>query len=651
MIDFPGRRLAALLAAFVAPFLMVALAATQDLGGVAQAQQASQPTRLSIPKRLQPARSTPNSPAAAMPALQGYRARSAGRSVSGIQVNKLGAVAADAAGVLTGGDGGFDANLWEGSQSALIKRLLAAHPERVSSQVLRDLLRRVLLSAATPPAGAAGSGFTAVRLRALMAMGAYGPSLDLLKAMPRQNRESDFMQIETELKLVTGKVVPACRSVATEVTRRKESFWQKALVYCQLLAGDHAKAEFGLTLLRETETDDPLFLELADGIVTGQVTEPKNLANATLLHFAMLKSAKTVLPIATARRFPAALMALAGDAASENRIEAIEVAANDGLLAGDDLIRRYEAALPPAGLSAVDEAAPQTAVDRSRLYRAGKRARIPTSKAEALSQAMKTARDDGRMGGVARLFRPILAAIPPSNDLLWVAPVAFRMSLLNGDFERAGIWLALARRHAAISAEAGQLYRDMAPLGALLVVNPAVPQRAPELAGQPVNRAIQFYSLFKALGGTVGFELMDGLIFRTEQVAPLPDPILWMRLRQLNAQKIEPSAPSFTAAQPLQRAFAAVAPGSGPAQKVVGPAVIAQALPPPSQVSRSVGGNGSIGPRLGERLLLMILAIGDRPLEDVSPVVIGEIVYGLRQAGLPDVARALSMEAAINAGL
>ena len=55
------------------------------------------------------------------------------------------------------------------------------------------------------------------------------------------------------------------KTVAREVTRRKESFWQKALIYCQILAGEISKAEFGLTLLQETETVNPTFLALAEG--------------------------------------------------------------------------------------------------------------------------------------------------------------------------------------------------------------------------------------------------------------------------------------------------------------------------------------------------------------------------------------------------
>lgn len=638
---------------FVMAVLAVAVAVAW--GAPAPAQQPAEPLRLKVPQQLKPVEADPapsaTAPSAAVPSLRsGYLAKPVGRAVSGIQVNRLDAVAADSAGVLTGGDGGLGGDLWQGSNLAFVNRLLAAHPERVSSQVLRRLLRRVLLSAATPPAGAEGVGFTAVRLRALLAMGDFDAGLDLLSAVPRHNRETAFLQLETELKLVTGKMVPACRAVGTEVTRRKSAFWQKALIFCQLLAGDVAKAEFGLSLLQETGVKDPLFVSLAHGMIAGQAEMPKTLDDAGLLHFAMLRAAKVELPMTTARRYPAALIQVAGDAGSDHRLEAIELAANDGLLVGDDLRERYVAAVPPAGSRAGDSDTVETARDRAHLYGDAVRSQVPTAKAEALRRAVDSAAQSGRLGGVARLFRPVLNAIPPTNDLLWAAPTAFRMVLLNGDAERAGAWLALARRHAALSPEAGTLYADLQPLAALLHLSDAAPGKPPLLPGREAAQVILFHGLFRALGGDVDLDAGDPLVFQADQTVPLSDPALWMRLRQLNMRKLAPPvaaaelATAPTETEPDQTV--AVAAGNGPAMTVVDPAVVTESLAPPP-----VAAAGADGGRLGERILLLALAIGDRPLDAANPVVVEEVVHGLRQAGLPAEARALAMEIAISAGL
>ena len=56
-------------------------------------------------------------------------------------------------------------------------------------------------------------------------------------------------------------------------------------------------------------------------------------------------------------------------------------------------------------------------------------------------------------------------------------------------------------------------------------------------------------------------------------------------------------------------------------------------------------------PRIGERILMMLVVMGDRPLSDLNPIIISEIINGLQQAGLSLEARNLAMEVAVNAGL
>lgn len=606
--------------------------------------QGAGPVILSTPKRLKPA--VRPAPAAAGTAGQaakrnGYQAQPVGRSLSGIQIDKLGAVDPDGTGILDGAQGGFGMNLWQGSRLPFVKRLLAEHPERVKSHVMRRLLRRVLLSAATPPQGAENTGFTAVRLRALLAMGEYKAGLELLDAIPRKNREAAFLTLETELRLATGKAAKACAVAAAEVTRRREVFWQKALIYCQILAGETDKADFALTLLRETGTPDAVFLALAESMIAGDPKLPDAIGDIDLLHLAMLKTAKLDLPLGVARRYPAALMAITENPAAANRLDAIEIAAEEGLLADDDLMKRYAAALPPAGSVVQGAGAAATSLDRARLFAEARRINVPIAKAEALNQVMGGARKSARLGGVSRLFGPVVKSLAPGNDLLWMAPTAFRMLLLTGDNERAGLWFALAQRNAAVSPDAGKLYRGLSLLDALARVSPRTGRKPPPLTGLSPDQSILYLGLFHELGGEVPLELLEGLIYRSERPAPLPDPVLWRRLQRLNDQKIAPVAARADVVPTVRSAAAAA--DSSQAGKVVGPTVVAQALAPPP--------SGGPPPRLGERILMMLAVMGDRPLDELSPLVAAEVVRGLRQAGLTVEARSFAMEVAINAGL
>ena len=600
---------------------------------------------LSTPKQLKPSeRALKRSAMDAQPSA-GYRARSVGRSLSGIQINRLDAVDVDAVGVLSNSQGGFGTNLWNGSQLLFIKRLLAEHPERVRSHVMRGLLRRVLLSAATPPKGAEGTAFTSARLEALMAMGEYKAGLALLEAIPRKNREAAFLTREVELHLVTGKVVKACGTVATEVTRRKDRFWQKALIYCQILASETSKAEFGLALLQESETADNTFLTLAESMINGEPKLPEEFNNISLLHLAMLQTAKLALPMVTARQYPAALMTIARDPTAADRFDALEIAAEEGLLSGVALRKWYMAALPAAG-SATDMDARDKVLGsqgRAWLYGEASRSKIPVAKAEALRRIMESASEAGRLGGVARLFEPVVNTLTPENDLLWVAPAAFRMQVLTGQQERAAAWFALARRNASISSDASVIYQSLIPLGAMMQVGHETYRKPPPLDNLSADQKILFLSLFHQLGGDVSLELLETLIYRSERPTPLPDPILWLRMTRLNDQKINPRVQAASEPTRVQRP---PVPGVNPVQEVSEPTVIAQTLAPSCD-----GASTDELPRLGERILMMSVIMGDQSLGDLNPIIISEIVHGLKQAGLVAEARNLAMEVAVNAGL
>ena len=256
---------------------------------------------------------------------------------------------------------------------------------------------------------------------------------------------------------------------------------------------------------------------------------------------------------------------------------------------------------------------------------------------------MESASEAGRLGGVARLFAPVVNTLTPENDLLWVAPAAFRMQVLTGQQELASAWFALARRNAAISSDANVIYQSLIPLGAMMQVGHEANRKPPPLDDLSADQKILYLSLFHQLGGEVSLELLETLIYRSERPTPLPDPVLWLRMTRLNDQKINPRAQASN--EPIL-AKRTAAPGVKPVQKVAGPMVAVQTLVPPPG-----GGATDELPRLGERILMMLVIMGDQSLGDLNPIIISEIVHGLKQAGLVAEARNLAMEVAVNAGL
>lgn len=634
------------------------------------AAQGTGPVKLTAPKKLNPRDGTPQgaSGTAVPTSIFGYKSGPNRRSITarpsvgsaGIQVDQLRAVEPDSAGTLTAKTGGFGVDMWAGSQRAYVMRLLRALPSYTGSATIRDGLRRALLSAASVPQGLqsgakAGPSLAAARLRALIVLGDYAGASDLLTVMPRQGRGPALLRVEAELNFLTKDHTSACGLVGDQVQSNAGDFWQKALIFCQILAGQADKAELGLTLMRETGLEDQLFLALATNLINGDPVSIENFGKPSVLHLTLMGAAKFVLPAGAGQRRSGVLryLAISPHISAEQRINAIELAVGQELF-GEVLLNRLYSKIDME--KAADSDIAQMAVERAKLYRAAMGAKVPTAKAEAASRALESGRQLKRFGAVARIFGPMLKNIPPSHDLLWFAPIAFRALAINGEDDVARAWLDLARRNAAISEEAGKLLREMAPLIQLFDDALSGGEALPASATWDTDQAVLYYGLAEALGKDVPEHRWEPLVLNAAKTQPMPDPALWIRLVRLNQSTVAVEAPpaqTVSASAVLARGSLApvaattisAAPGRGPATKASGSVVMSEALPPPTP------GAASGETRVGERLLLIALAMGDKDLDDVNPVVVAEVVRGLRRIGLGAAARKLAMEAAINAGL
>ncbi len=104
------------------------------------------------------------------------------RPAARIEVNSLSAIDSDSIGLLDESQGGFGVDLWQGTERALVERLLPGLAPVVRSRFVRDLMVRLLLSRATAPKGdSVGNGLLALRVDRLAALGDMKSAVGLLR--------------------------------------------------------------------------------------------------------------------------------------------------------------------------------------------------------------------------------------------------------------------------------------------------------------------------------------------------------------------------------------------------------------------------------------------------------------------------------------
>src|SRR3546814_1498282 len=145
--------------------------------------------------------------------------------------------------------------------------------------------------------------------------------------------------------LLTDELGGVCAEVHRKPERLVEIYWQKVLVFCQVLEGEIDSAMFGADLLAESDGfDDPAFLALIDRL-TGRIeTKLESLPHPSPLHLAMLRVAKLTVPEdALENAAPPILrsIALGPNAAPDTRLEAAQRAAALGAVGPERLREIY----------------------------------------------------------------------------------------------------------------------------------------------------------------------------------------------------------------------------------------------------------------------------------------------------------------------
>ncbi|CAN0051286.1 unnamed protein product, partial [Discosporangium mesarthrocarpum] len=563
---------------------------------------------------------------------------------AGITVNRLESVDPDAIGLIGVDQGGFPPALWQGAKWAVVSGLMPRLPAGLSSPVLRDLTRRLLVSRASVPVGKPlAASFVALRIDRLLAMGDIGNALALLKITPDARRDESLARTRIEALFFDNNNSDACKAVQGAGRDYSGLYWSQAQAFCHALSGAHSRASLIADLLRERENEvEKVFFAAIDALAGAKGGASPALRVPSALHLSMIRAAGFQLPadiVQTAQASVLRTVALSPNAALDVRLIAAEKAHGIGALTDSEILRFYQGIpFSKSELSGPISTAEESWTPRSRalLVRAAASQSVALAKAEVLRRAWQLGEERDGFAEIAGTSAPVVAGIEPAVELLWFAKDAARVLFAAGRPDRALAWYGIVAADRERIEEAREAEAALWPL-ALLAAPAQNPAQTMRVNSDPENR--------DRLNN-------NGAAANRAKVQPL-DPARLRRWFEARRQA------DVQAASRQATAFYTLLEATGRAV----PAELWQALLDRPFAGTDAGGNrlnpvwthsleaASTGARIGETVLLVTVGAGDVGEENLRLADAARMISALRRVGLEADARRLAVETAMAAGL
>lgn len=572
------------------------------------------------PKRLLPRKPPEAAPAQpdepAQPALPESPAADNpfARPRTGIEVNPLSGPHPEEIGTVDAASGGFARDIWDGTPKGLVARLIGQVPDEIHSHTVRDLLRRLLLTAAVPPArGVDEPDVALVPLRAskLQAIGLLGAAAELAELSPQRGSNEALLRLRAQNLLLRGDNAAVCSETRRPGIPLAKRYWQTLLIFCHIADGNIPEASFGASLLAESgEPVDPTFMTLVDRFVAGGDAPIKHFGTPSALNLAMLRQADRAFPPTKLGEVPPPLLAaIATDPKGDHdlRLQAAERAVRLGAMTVARL-RSIYAAVPFSGEELNNALSTATAVQsprsRALLYQAAAAHTVAAARAEILQKALATGRQDGAYALSIAVYQPMLETLASSAALAWFAGDAARALYSLGQVERARSWLQELRYEAVRDPAAAQTMNALWALRAIA--------SAPETPDVTFGTMTAWRGALKESSpetSTVRLATANALF----EIQGIPvDRDGWRDLLD-GYDTYSARMPGFA-----YRAALKAAADAG---------------------------------RLGETLLLVSIIAGREPLAEIDLNVLADVTGALQLVGLGEEARALVLEVAVERGI
>lgn len=339
-----------------------------------------------------------------------------------VEVDALGKPEGPPAGTLNNTNGGLGDHLWSGSDRAKAEELLARAPIVSGDPVLRNLVRRAVLTKAAAPPGQAKKAFVTLRIERLLNAGLVEEA-GALAAEATVPNDAEFARVQADAVLLANRAGDACGPATATRLESGGKFWLQLRAYCAAVNGDTATAELTKAVLKAQGYDDPAYDSLVEGILSKTPLPPGAISEPTALHIFLLQQAGLPVPVAISRRMGTAENLLTmRDLRNppRARFEAAERVASTGAATPAELIKIANAQdLPASRMATAASDAPGLPffMGQVLLRRAAAVETRPEAKAKLAALALALGEKYKMVPLAAALQADIILQIKPSPDL------------------------------------------------------------------------------------------------------------------------------------------------------------------------------------------------------------------------------------------
>lgn len=379
-----------------------------------------------------------------IPAAPGIMGR---RGAAGVSVSSLGDTEGPPAGTLDATNGGLGSDLWAGSSRADVEALMGRLPIATTIVSMRTLARRIVLTRAAAPVGAASQAFTTVRLRSLLGAGLLDDAADLA-AMAQVRNDPAFARVQAEAILFAGDQDHVCDDTTATRLNNSEAFWIELRAYCYAIGGDEAALALTRSVMDAQNIDNGAFDTLLDDIQNKASQNPGDIEAPTALHLFLLRQTGMPVSFHVGARLgvPGLLLAFRSQQNSpEDRLKAAERLLPSGALSAQELI-----AIADAQPFTVDQFATEHAQVQQLPFLAGQALlrqaaikALPDARPALIYEALTTAEAKNMLGIAAVLRQNALGTLTPQPAMRPMAGLMGHALMLTGHADAASHWADL----------------------------------------------------------------------------------------------------------------------------------------------------------------------------------------------------------------